>query len=216
MKCYCKETESEFIFCVEDAPESAWDEVEMAFFQKEETCFYKKYPNDIPDKEIISKNFSIYAPDMFLRKYFDWEKALDTFYNIAKENSINWYLAGSMVATIRGIEIVPHDIDITVNVEDFEKTRVAFSKYIIEPFVDNGGSWVVRYFGRLCISGVMIDIAADQSLQPHNMELDDVCWRHYSLKTETLQKCFDINVIRNRSEHAQKIKVFLDKSNKVE
>lgn len=210
MQCFCRETDSEFILCVEGAPESAWDEIRKAFFEQEQTSFTKRYAASVLDKETIRENFPKYAPDMFTRRTFDWPQALATFAEIAAAHNITWYLTGSMAAVVRGIDIVPHDIDIIVETTAFEKTRVAFREYLLEPFVDNEGAWVVRYFGRLCIAGVMVDIAADESRDTRAMKLESVAWGPYTLRTETLQTCLEVNMQRGREQHASKIRAYLN------
>ena len=55
-----------------------------------------------------------------------------------------------------GVDIIPYDIDIGVQEQDFYKIKELFFNYMVEPFVDNKGmySWFPQYFGRLCINGV--------------------------------------------------------------
>jgi len=214
MKCYCKDDGEQFTFYVENSPEYCWDEIEKAFFQRNGDVFTKAYPSFIRDKTIIADNFARFAPDMFLRSAFCWEAALEEFCRLAQNNGIRWCLIGSMTAVIRGIDIVPHDIDIVVSVDDFEKAREVFLPFIIEPFVDNGGTWVVRYFGRICIAGVMIDIAADKRFDESN-DWDFYRWKNFLISAEGLDRFYEVNVARKRLDYACKIKEYLTRNHKV-
>jgi len=55
-----------------------------------------------------------------------------------------------------------------------------------EPFVDNRGTWVVRYFGRLCIEGVMVDVAADESMNEERHDYEGFAWDGMALRIEPL------------------------------
>lgn len=104
MKCYCYETEKEFVFCVENA----------------DVKLEKIYPNTISDKELIMENFSRLGESMF-KGNGDWEKALKKFADKCYEKNIEWYITGSVSEAIIGVDISPHDIDIVSHVNDFFK-----------------------------------------------------------------------------------------------
>ncbi|MDP9751753.1 hypothetical protein [Thermoanaerobacter pentosaceus] len=78
MKCYCYETETEFVFCVENADAELEKNLEAAWFHKVDDKFLKTYPNTINDKELIAKNFSRLGESMF-RDKGDWEKTFKKF-----------------------------------------------------------------------------------------------------------------------------------------
>lgn len=145
MRCYCYETETEFIFCVENADIELEKNIESAWFHKVGNKFLKIYPNTIGDKELIMENFSRLGGSMF-KGNGDWEKALKKFADKCYEENIDWYITGSVSESIMGVDICPHDIDIVSHVNDFFKMKDIFRDYLIEPFVDNRGTWVVRYF----------------------------------------------------------------------
>jgi hypothetical protein len=46
MKCYCYETETEFVFCVEDADAKLEDNLKAAWFKKTDKGFIKNYYKD--------------------------------------------------------------------------------------------------------------------------------------------------------------------------
>jgi len=211
MKCYCIETDEKFIYCVENVEEKYIENIEHAWFKKEGNKYIKEYPNNFSDKEIIKNNFSNIGESMF-KNEGDWGKSLEIFADKCLNNNIEWYIIGSVSEAVLGVNIVPHDIDIITHVRDFYKTKDLFLEYLIEPFVDNGGSWVVQYFGRICIDGIMIDIAADKKMNKENNNYEDVFWKKYDLKIEPITKRYEIEVQRIRIERMEKIKDYMVKN----
>lgn len=95
---------------------------------------------------MISANFSRLGETMFSNTG-DWECALTIFADLCVQHNITWYITGSVSEAILGVNVTPHDLDIVSSCDDFYKLKEIFSKYIVEPYVDNNGEWVVRYFG---------------------------------------------------------------------
>jgi hypothetical protein len=212
MICYCVENIDKFIFCVENVEPEYIENLEHAWWKKEGDKYIKEYPNNFNDKERIKNNFQKYGEIMFQNKG-NWEKSLELFAKKCSEENIEWYITGSISEALLGVNIMPHDIDIFVNVKDFYKTKDIFLDYLIEPFVDNGGSWVVQYFGRLCIEGLMVDIAADKSRNSENYIYENIIWKYYNLKIESIKKRYEIEVQRNRIERIEKIKEYMENNN---
>lgn len=207
MKCYCYETESEFLLCVEDVEEKYVDNVKAAWFKKYEDKFLKIYPKTVTEKELIKKNFERLGESMFLNSG-DWKNALLTFAKKSSENKIKWYITGSVSEAVLGVDINPHDIDIVIHERDFFKVKDVFGDFLVEPFVDNNGTWVVRYFGRLCIDGVMIDVVADEKRNEENYFYETIQWNGYSLKVEPLQARYEIELQRDRKDRIHAIKKY--------
>ena len=212
MKCYCIETDDKFTYCVENVEDKYIENIEHAWFKKEGNIFIKEYPNNFNDKEIIKDNFTKIGESMF-KNEGDWEKSLEIFAEKCFKNNIEWYITGSISEAVIGVKIIPHDIDIVTHVRDFYKTKELFMEYLIEPFVDNGGTWLVQYFGRICINGIMLDIVADKKMNSENYNYENILWKKYNLKIEPIKKRYGIEIQRNRIERIEKIKEYLVKNN---
>lgn len=210
MKCYCYENESEFVFCVENADDKLGKIIEAAWYDKVGNKYFKKYPNTINDKKLLINNFSRLGESMFSGNG-DWKKALSKFAEKCYEQNIDWYITGSVSESVMGVDISPHDIDIVSHVKDFFKIKDIFSDYLIEPFVDNGGTWIVRYFGRLCIDGVMIDIVADDNRNEENHPYESVQWNGYIVKAEPIQERYKIEIQRNRKDRIKAFEEYFKK-----
>jgi hypothetical protein len=209
MKCYCYETEDEFVLCVEDADEKSEEIIQHAWFKKTDNRFIKPYPKEVEDKELISRNFACFGQAMF-EGASDWKNALSLFAQKCNENQIEWYIIGSISEAVLGVSIKPHDIDIIVHTNDFYRVKNIFPDALVEPFVDNTGTWIVRYFGRLCLAGVMIDIAADDKMNLGNHQYDKVSWNNYEIYIEPLQSRYQIELKRNREDRIKAIAVYLN------
>lgn len=200
MRCYCYEEREDFILCVEEAEDKYHEIIKGAYFEKCEDRFIKKYSKNIVDKDVISENFTRLGEKMFSQIENRWEEALEIIIDKCAEHDIEYYLIGSCADAVRGARVKPHDIDIMVNTKDFYKIRDVFIDYMVEPFEDNGGDWVVRYFGRLCICGMQIDIAADEKNNADVYNYEKESWRENSLRLEPFQNRYDTEVLRGRKD----------------
>jgi hypothetical protein len=215
MKCYCYETETEFIFCVEDADIIFEDNLQAAWFKKNDKGFIKSYPKEMDDgvdaydKELVKRNFARLGQSMF-EGVFDWKNVLLLIAQKFLDNGIEWYIIGSTSEAVLGVNIKPHDIDIIVHTKDFYKVKNIFSDYVVEPFVDNKGTWLVRYFGRLCLDGALVDIAADEKMNLGNHQYDKVSWNDYDIFIEPLQVRYQTELDRNREERIKAIDEYMN------
>jgi len=135
----------------------------------------------------------------------DWEFALDYFCKKSKENNIDFYLIGSVTASIRGVNIIPRDLDVIVDVCDFAKARDVFDGSIVEPFSESSEDEVVRYFGKIRFDNFIIDISAKPKniYGRHRIEL--LCWNGYIIKAQTLQLLRMVYEKNNRYDYVKAI-----------
>ena len=198
MKCYCYETDSEFIFCVEDVENmqledtikhKAWEKIDDKFVMS-----YQQYAfSNRNEKELIKDNFTRLGQAMFESSLvgFNWEEPLDLIAQKFAANGIEWYIIGSVCDTIRGINVKPSDIDIVVHTRDFHKAKdicySSFADTIIAPFKDIQGMFALqplRCFGRMFLDGALVEIAADENwnLESRQPECEKSIWRDYGCK----------------------------------
>ena len=111
------------------------------------------------------------------------------------------------------MEIRPHDIDIFVHTKDFYKVKDLTRDYVIEPLGDNKGNWLVRYFGKLCIDGAPVDIAADEKLNiESNPQLyEKVSWNGYDIFITPLKQRYAVEIQRNRKDRIKAIEAYMNK-----
>jgi hypothetical protein len=210
MRCTAFVRNESLVLCIEDVPSGDMEEtVKAAFFQKEDGKYVKKYPSNVQECAMIQRNFPLLAKDMFTGEKYNWEKALTKFAGICDQSGIRWYVTGSSCEAVRGMPLKPHDIDVYIHTEDFYSVRDIFSDCVIEPFSDLGNTWAVRYFGRLCIEGVMVDIAADDFANESNHKYDIVKWNGYDLLIEPFEARYKTEVQRQRPDRIEMIEKYM-------
>lgn len=209
MNCHCVETNELFTFWVEEVEPEYERALIAAYFQRIAPATYRKeYPATVEDKDVISANFSQLGEVMF-RGEGRWETAVRIVASRCAEAHVRWYITGSVSEAVRGVAVNPHDVDIVAHVDDFLRLKALFPDCFIEPFVDNRGTWVVRYFGRLCIEGVMVDVAADESRNEERHAYEDVLWNGMILKVEPLSVRYATERERGRIERMHAIEAYL-------
>lgn len=208
-RCYCVEANERFTFWVEDVEPEYEPSVAAAYFERVAPATYRKeYPATVEDKELISANFSRLGEAMF-RGEGRWESALRIVASRCTDAYVRWYITGSVSEAVRGVAISPHDVDVVVHVSDFFRLKALFPDCLIEPFVDNEGTWAVRYFGRLCVEQVMVDVAADESRNEERHAYEDVLWNGTILKVEPLSVRYATERERGRLERVHAIEAYL-------
>ena len=219
MKCYCYETEMQLVLCVEEVDPKYEKNLLSAWFEKNDFGFTKTYPmtdkeNGVSKDDInnVKNNFARLGQSMFIGN-LDWKKTLPFIANKFLDNKIEWYILGSVGDAVRGLNIVPHDMDIIIHTKDFYKVKDLFSDYVVEPFVDNKGTWLVRYFGRLCMGGAYIDIVADEKLNLENHNYDVVSWNGFNLFLELFENRYQMELQRNRPERIKAMEEYMEKIN---
>ena len=219
MKCYVRETDTEFILCVEDVEPEYKENILSAWFEETDNGFIKSYKKqggadvewykNADDKERIKKNFATLGESMF-KGCSDWQTALLTFAQKCQSRQIEWYIFGSVSEAVLGVNIKPRDIDIIIHTRDFYKVKDIFPNCVVEPFVDNKDTWLVRYFGRLCVEGVFVDIAADHKMNLENRQYAQVFWKGYEMLAVPLQERYQIELSgKNRAERIKAIEEYM-------
>ncbi|MCL2700393.1 MAG: hypothetical protein FWE88_01720 [Phycisphaerae bacterium] len=225
MKCYCYETETEFIYCVEGAEGKIYENLQADRYwtKTDDDKFIKIYSmntgwNDawytVPGyKEAVMANFARLGQS-WLEGVFDWEKVLLLLAQTFTKNGIEWYIFGSVSEAVLGVDINPHDIDIVVHTRDFYIVKDLFRECTVEPLGDNKGSWLIRFFGKLCIEGASIDIAADDKLNLENRQrpYEKASWNGYDVSIEPLQARYEVEIQRGRKDRIKAIEAYMNKS----
>jgi len=236
MKCYCNETDTMFIFCVEEVKNAPLEDViQHMAWKKDGGKFLLSYPQNAfsnqSEKELISSNFSRCGQAVFESSLsgFGWKKPLELLARTFNENKIEWYIVGSIGDLLRGVDVKPSDMDIVINTRDFFMAKdICYQNFpdsVIAPFTDNQDTAPLRYFGRLFLAGAMVDIAADEEWNRENRQqefrwfknpisgYEKTSWNGFKIYVESLQLRYQIEIARNRED---RIKAFEKHLNRTE
>ncbi len=157
MKCYCSETDSAFVFCVED-PENIQLEavVQHMGWRKADGKFLLSYPQSVfagqGEKGLIRSNFNRLGQAMFEKMLsgIEWEAPLEMLAHRFNEAGIEWYIVGSAGDALRGVDVKPFDIDIVVHTRDYGKAKEVcyhhFSDLVIAPFTGSEDISLLKYY----------------------------------------------------------------------
>lgn len=225
MKFSFEECDDKIIFRIYDFDSKYENVLKKCFYQNDGSSYIKQFPKDTRYIEKIKSHFSNNAQEMFDQlgyfKPIPWEKALQEFVERMEGTGINWWLAGSCAACIRGIPFEPHDVDIMVDSKDIGKISDIFCDYLIEPIVDTDG-WVTKDFGVIFLYA-RIDIASDPQDSLDDPEpidcgpyarrnLEEIGWRGYIVKVPPLELLFNANRRRGRYDRVELIEKHMNET----
>ena len=237
MNCYCYETDSEFIFCVENVGNAHLeDAIEHMAWSKVEDKFIRSYPlsafSNENEKERISCNFARLGQAMFESSVegIDWAKPLSLVAQQFLASRIEWYIVGSVCDAIRGVNVQPFDVDIVVHTRDFLKAKdiciSSFADEVIAPF-DTQGTLYLQCFGRMFLVGAMVEIVADERWNADYRQSEKSVWRDYGytqpeyVKTvwngheiylESIQHRHQAETLRSRADRIKAIEDYMDRT----
>lgn len=121
------------------------------YYDETEAGFAKTFPADTPHLASIFEQFSRYAEEMILQAanvhVVPWQEALLTLLQRIERQHVNWWLVGSAALAVRGLNILPHDIDLCVDDASAHTLGQVLGDCLIEPVQDVRG-WVSNWFGR--------------------------------------------------------------------
>lgn len=225
MKFYCYETEAEFVYCVEAAEGKVYENLQAdQFWRKtDDGKFVKIYPTntgwndawylDTKYKDAIVDNFARLGQS-WIEGEFDWEKVLLFISRMFAKYAIEWWIGGSVSEAVLGVDIMPDDIDIFVHTKDFYKVKKLTYEYVVEPLADNKVNWLVRYFGKLCIDGASVDIAADEeklNIENNRQNYERVSWKGYDLFITPLKNRYAVEIQRGRKDRIKAIEEYMNR-----
>jgi hypothetical protein len=123
---------------------------DLGFVEADEG-FCRVFEANTPNIDQIFARFVRFAEEMILQtagaRPVPWDKALMSFLERISVDNIDWWLAGSTALAIRGIDLVPRDLDIITDSHGSEQLGRAMSEWLVEPVQESHG-WIARWFGR--------------------------------------------------------------------
>lgn len=196
--------------------------LQACFYEDVGTGWVKRYPKQSPYLDQMMRRYARCAPDMFdqLGRFVDtpWQDGLEAWCRLLEPTGIFWWLTGSCAACIRGVPLLPHDIDIMVDSRDTGRLTELLKDCLIEPITDTLG-WLTKDFG-VAFLHCRIDIASDPvaaldlpepiDCGPYARDhLDTVVWRGQTIRVPPLELQLAANRRRGRSDRIAAIEDFL-------
>jgi hypothetical protein len=226
MKTICK-TEGEItFFIISDLEPVYHDAIRCLYYSPVEEGFAKSYPSNTPNLNRIYRNFEQYAKEMILQTAevhsVPWDKSLLAFLQIIENEEINWWLAGSSALAIRGIDIIPHDLDLIVDKASAIKLGELLLDYLIEPVLPSHG-WIADWFGRAFLYARLEWVGdVNDSVDSTNVtdfglvagsRLEVINWHDKKIQVPPLELQLKVTERRGLTERAEKIRRFMNGKN---
>lgn len=198
----------------------AYAEVAQALYYDEtEAGFAKTFPANTPHLASIFEQFSCCAEEMILQAAnvhsVPWQEALIALLQRIERKNINWSLVGSAALAVRGLKIVPHDIDLCVDDASAHPLGVLLEDCLIEPVQDVRG-WVCNWFGRAFLHARIEWVGGvDEHLDEDEVtdfgpiaasRKETITWRGYEIKVPPLDLQLLVSERRGLTNRVEQIK----------
>ena len=192
-------------------------------FTEEEGAFVRSFPADAPRLHEGYVRFKRTLEEVLAQAagqtITPWEDALDAASLRLSVARVPWFLVGSGALAVRGIDVVPRDLDLVVG--DSEAATEAFRNIETEPVtVNRPGAWIARWFGRAFVHARIewiagVDPAVDTYAAPNDYgpsaasRLETVRWHDHDLRLAPLDLQLAVTESRGLTERAAAIRDFL-------
>lgn len=136
------------------------------------------------------------------------------------EAGVDWWLAGSAALYVRGIDLLPHDIDVMSYLREADALAPVVEGSIVEPF-QRVSDWVVKGFG-VIDRGVRVDYAFEPEawvdgqgfvdFGPHaEQHLEEVVWRGRAIRVPEVTTHLRSNEARGRLDRVALIHEYVQR-----
>ena len=120
-----------------------------------------------------------------------WEEALAALVDRAGE--VEWWLGGSAALAVRGVDVVPRDVDVVTSAAGAEELARRLDDLLVEPLTVGEG-WIATHFARAFagariewVGGVSADAAGAGDFGPAAEErIETVSWRRRTIRVPPL------------------------------
>lgn len=211
-------------FIVADADPVCFQALRDLQFTETPDGFARIFPSESPLLDRAYDNFTHYAEEMVLQtahlRPVPWDRALESLLDILSGERFSWWLVGSAALAIRGLDVTPHDIDLSVDHAGAHRLAELLADYIVQP-VQATPDWFCDWFGRAFLSARVewvggVDARADtpevSDFGPAAASrMQTVRWRGYSVNVPPLDLQLLVPQRRGLSDHAEQIQHLMER-----
>jgi hypothetical protein len=192
-------------------------------FEEQEDGFVRSFPARANHLHESYLRFKLTLGDVLDhasgRRLPPWEDALDAVAMRLHSARTGWYLAGSAALAVRGIDVVPRDLDLVVDAAS--GAIRALGDVQTEPVSANRpGSWIARWFGRCFLQARVewiagVDPEIDVYASPNEYgplaaaRLETVRWHDHDLALVPIDLQLAVTEQRGLAARAEAIRDFL-------
>jgi len=177
------------------------------------------FETNTPHLDQIFARFASFAEEMILQAAgvtsVPWDKSLLSFLERTSGENVDWWLAGSAALAIRGIGLMPRDLDIITDGDGAQRLGRVMSEWLVEPVQESHG-WIAGWFGRAFAHARIewvgdvekrVDERGPSDFGPTaRAKLQTVDWRGYSIRVPPLEMQLAVCERRGLKERVEKIR----------
>jgi hypothetical protein len=127
-------------------------------------------------------------------------------------------LVGSAALAVRGVSVTPHDVDLVVCEDDFDRVNELVAEYLVEP-PSASEDWIARFFSRAFIGARVEWVAGVQGWVDARWASDfgpvaesrreSIQWQGLQLRVPPIDLQLAVSMRRGLTDRVQKIESFL-------
>jgi hypothetical protein len=222
------ESDDSVIFRLTNVAPADRGAVEADCYTPDGDGYTKTLSRNAPYVDAAAANFVRYADQLYgetlTRGSRRWREGLLHFLDTMEGSGIEWFLSGSCVLAIRGLDIVPRDVNVVFpHVSDLQRVRDLFGPDTIQPLMECEG-WVAKAYGD-AFHGCKIGIAFETEDRLDTPEPDDsgpydsgpyaashletATWEGRAIPVPPMQLLLNINCRRGRTERVRQITKYI-------
>jgi hypothetical protein len=187
------------------------------YFHVEDGRYVRRFPPDSVTEAIFAR-FQANLPSVLRQtarlEAAPWGDALRQTARRLDRAEVDWWLTGSAALAIRGLPVLPRDLDLVVSDADAPRVATAFEDAVIEPPVAVEG-WFCRWWGRAWLGARVewvggVTEAADQP-EPTDFglvaagALSEVRWEGRVIRVPPLELQREVSMRRGLHDRVQLI-----------
>lgn len=228
MKATAKESDDSDIFRLTDVAPTDRAAIEADYFTPDGDGYTKTFSKDAPHIDVAAANFVLYADRLYGETLTHgsplWRDGLRHFLDILDGSGIEWFLIGSCVLAIRGLDVVPRGVDVVFpHVSDLPRVRDLIGPDTLQPLLECEG-WVAAAYGEAfhgckiamafmtqdCLDAPDPDGTGPSDSGPYAAShLGTATWEGRTIPVPPMQLLLNINRRRGRTDRVRLITEYL-------
>ena len=185
--------------------------------------FAMSFPSASPLLDRAYDNFARDAEEMILQtarlRSVPWDHALEAFLSIVEDEAFSWWLVGSTALAVRGLDVIPRDIDLSVDNAGAQRLAELLADSIVQP-VQATPNWFCDWFGRAFLHA-RIEWVGGVDARADDPEISDfgstaasrmqtIQWRGHSVHVPPLDLQLLVSQRRGLSERVAQIQKVME------
>lgn len=215
----CRPEGDEVLFVVRDLPERYHAAANSVGFEPVAGGLARRFPADSLYLERAYDNFRRLLEEYLQAEAGErnnpWDTVLEEFLQAIEGQDVNWFLVGSASLAVRGLPVIPGDIDLATDAAGAHRLGELLGDSLIEPVIPVT-DWICAWWGRAYL-GARVEWVGDvhtsvDAPEPADFgpvaasRLETIEWRGHTVRVPPLDLMLAVSERRGRAETAAAIR----------